>query len=394
MVLNRSKIEKMVTVLFCLFIILSSYGFIGSTSIGEVLMFAMSLVALIFTRKFSRVSGLLWLWLYIVLQTIVLLFLSKPYATLMPTLNKLIRLSMMFFIVMVIADIIDSRLLYKIYWIISSAAIVCVIIQAVQIWILNVPMTIMIPFYEYTLKDQTMLLSSNRPSAFFLEPQHLCSFLLPLLLIEIKKQEYFKAGILSFTILLSTSTLGLICTGIVWIMFLVFDSNRKLKSKIVMSLLIVSFIVAYIYTDLFTGSISKIQSGTFDNNIRIFRALEVFAEMPFTDKITGIGMKNINNYLAYSGVCNKWLMSNLSPAHNFISSFVGNFIEFGIIGGIGYLLMTIKMFIQSSMAGKVFVVLILVSALSMTISYNVWMVFYWVMFYTINNEDKLEKMGW
>ena len=269
-----------------------------------------------------------------------------------------------------------------------------VVIQAVEVWILKSPMTIMIPFYEHTMKDQSILLASRRPSAFFLEPQHLCSFLLPLLLIEMKKQNYIRAGVLTFTILLSTSTQGVVCAAVLWGILLMFDKQRKLKSKIVKLVLIISFVFAFIYTDLFIGAVDKIQSGTFDNNIRIFRAFDVFRAMPVEDKIVGIGMKNVNNYLAYSHVCNRWLMSELSPAHNFISSLIGNFIEFGLIGGIAYVVMLIKMFRKANITGRIFVVLIILSALSATITYNAWMMFYWVLFYVISDEQKFEMLRW
>lgn len=174
--------------------------------------------------------------------------------------------------------------------------------------------------------------------------------------------------------------------------FIAVDQKRKLRSRVAMLIVIIAFVVAFIYTDLFIGAIDKIQSGTFENNIRIFRAFDVFRAMPLRDKTIGIGMKDVNNYLAYSGVCNRWLMSELSPAHNYISSLMGNFVEFGIIGGALYIIMAIRMFAVSNTAGKGLVVLILVSALSMTITYNVWFVFYWVVFYLIYKDERLNKM--
>lgn len=394
MVLNKDKVGKIVTIYFCFYIILSSYSFIGSFSIGDVIMLFLAIVTLIFTKKFSNVKGLLFFWIYIAVQTLVLLVLSRPYAVLLPTMNKFIMLSIMYFILFVIADILNPNILYKVYWLVSALAIICVVIQAFEVWILKSPMTIMIPFYEYVTKDQSILLASNRPSAFFLEPQHLCSFFLPLLLIEIKKQKYIRAGVLTFTIFLSTSTQGVVCSAILWSIFLMFDKQRELRSKIVMLVLIIGFVSAFIYTNLFTGAIDKIQSETFVNNIRIFRAFDVFSAMPVEDKLIGIGMKNVNSYLAYSRVCDRWLMSELSPAHNFLSSLIGNFIEFGLIGGIAYIVMLIVMFRNTNIVGRIFVVLIIFSALSATITYNVWMVFYWAIFYVVSDEHKFKMMRW
>lgn len=394
MVLNKDKVGKVVTIFFCLHIILSSYSFIRSLSIGDVIMLFLASFTFLLTRKFSNIKGLLFFWIYIALQTFLLLVLSKPYATLLPTMNKFIMLSIMYFILFVIADVINPRILYRVYWIVSALAIVCVVIQAVEVWILKSPMTIMIPFYEHAEKDQSILLASQRPSAFFLEPQHLCSFLLPLLLIEIKKQNYIKAGVLTLTILLSTSTQGVVCAAALWGIFLMFDKQRRLSSKMVMLILMIGFVSAFIYTDLFTGAVDKIQSGTFNNNMRIFRAFDVFTAMPLEDKITGIGMKNVNNYLKYSRVCDKWLRNESFPARNFISSLMGNFIEFGLIGGIAYIIMLIRMFRNSNVAGRIFIGLIIISALSMTITYNVWMVFYWAIFYVISDDQKLGMMGW
>lgn len=393
MLVNKYSIGKLLSVFICLHIVLSSYALVGSITIGDGILVLLSAVAVLFTRKFCDIKGLLPFWIYITVQTIVLLLLSKPYATPLPTFNKYIRLCMMYFIVIVIVDIIDYQLFYKTYWAVSALAIVCVLIQAVQIWVFKTNMTVMIPFYEHAVKDQALLLSSQRPCAFFLEPQHLCSFLLPLLLIELKNQKYLIAGILTVAILLTTSTQGTICAGVVWMFFIATDRERRMRSRIAMLVVIIALIVAVMYSDLFIGAIEKIQGGTFENNIRINRAFDVFKAMPVSDKIVGIGMKDVNNYLAYSGVCNRWLMSELSPAHNFISSFMGNFVEFGIIGGLLYIIMAIRMFAVSNTAGKCLVVLILVSAFSMTITYNVWFVFYWVVFYLIYKDERLDKIG-
>lgn len=394
MVLNRSNVEKIVTVLFALSIILSAYPLIRSITLGEVLLLAPAALLLFFTRKFCKVKGLLWFWIYIVFQSMVLLTLSVPYAELAPTINELLLLTIRYFIVLAIAARIDSRLFYKIYWIICVLAIGCVVIQALQIWILNVPMTNMIPFVDLSSKAETLSFIENRPSAFFLEPQHLCSFFLPILVIEINKQDYLKAGILTFTILLTTSTQGLICAAAVWIMFFLTDDVRKLKSKLIMVLIILVFVILFLYSNLFAGSLEKLQNTSLDTNIRIVRAFEVFKAMPLFDKITGIGMTNVNSYLKYSRVCPEWTLSDLSVNQNYISSFFGNFVEFGLIGGISYLLMIASMFKSANKTGKIFVILILLSALSMTITYNSWMIFYWVIFYTISDDKKLAQMRW
>lgn len=394
MVINKYSIGKLITFFLCAYVALSSYNLIGSVTLGDTILILLSIVAFFFTRRFCKVKGLLPLWIYIAIQTLVLVLMDVPYATPLPTFNKFIRLCMMYFIVMIATDIIDRRLFYRVYWMVSAIAIGCVVIQAIQIWVLHSNMTIMVPFYEYAAKDQTILLNSQRPCAFFLEPQHLCSFLLPLLVIEVKKQRYLTAGILTFTILLSSSTQGLVCAGVVWMFFIAADGNIRLRSRIAMITVVIAFVITFVYSNLFVGAIDKIQSGTFENNIRIFRAFDVFMEMPLKDKIIGIGMKDINNYLAYSGVCSRWLMSEMSPAHNFISSFMGNFVEFGILGGLLYIVMLIRMFIGSNSTGKGLVVLIVVSALSMTVTYNAWFVFYWIVFYQINSDEKLKEMVW
>lgn len=395
MILNRSKAENIVTVFFILMINLSAYPIMGSSIVlGEILLLGSSAFLLIFNRKFCDVKGLGWFWLYILIQSLVLALLSVPYAEFRLTIIKFILLSMRFFIVLVIASRINPKLLYKIYWIICLIAIGFVFIQAIQIWILNVPMTIMIPFADLSSKAETLSYIENRPCAFFLEPQHLCSFFMPLVVIELNKENYVKAGILTFTILLTTSTQGLICAAAVWIMFLLTDDARKLRSKLIILLLILVFVILFLYSNLFVGSLEKLQNTSLDTNIRTVRSFEVFKAMPFFDKITGIGMSNVNNYLKYSHVCSEWILSEKAPARNFISSFFGNFVEFGVVGGICYLLMTASMFKSANKTGRIFVILILLSALSQTITYNSWMIFYWVIFYTISDDKKLIQMRW
>lgn len=394
MKVKNNWLSAAISFVFALYIILSSHNIYGSYSVGDILMLGLIILHIITRRKFNFEKNIFIFWFYITLQTLILIALNRPYAATIPTVNKYIKLSIMFVIAQALIEYVDIKKFYKVYFVVVVISMIGIAFQSIEVYILNRPMTILIPFSQYAAKDQVLLQSTKRPSAFFLEPQHFASFVLPMLILELRNGKYFFSGLITASVFLSSSTQGIVCCAIIWFLYFIVFGKKQIKSKIIMTFFIAVIIWLTLYTDMFYTAINKIQSGTFTNNIRIYRAFEVYMKMPFSDKLTGIGMKNINNYLIFSGVCNKWIMSEYSAAHNFISTIGGNFVEFGLIGGIGYLLMLFNMFIRAEKTGRVLVIIIFISAFSQTIAYNVWFVFYWVMFYMFISEDKVEMMKW
>lgn len=381
--------KQMLPLFFCIYIVLAAYPITDSMTLGDVIMFILT-SSVIFINKKLTICKELWFFLgYIVIQTFVLLFLSKPFIFFRASLVKLIHVIILYIIASCVSKYCDRQRFFKIYTYFSCICMVAIVFQFLQIWLFQVPKSILVPFSAYVAKDYELLTTSIRPTAFFLEPQHFASFIIPLLIIELRKRALMFSGLITFCIILSTSTQGIALVGVVWTLYFISYGKLSFMKKLVGFMIILSLITISVQTDLFIGAINKIESGTFDNNIRIFRAYQVFNDMPLSDKVSGIGIKNVNDYIGSTGVAKQWYLGFNSPARNFISSFFGNFVEFGVLGGILFLSMLFNMFRKSKFTGRCIVISLLVSSFVSTISYNVWFVFYFCIYRFVLDEKFL-----
>jgi hypothetical protein len=275
----------------------------------------------------------------------------------------------------------------KIYFFVVMISVSAIYIQAIQLYIFNLEINPLILFENLSIKNAAYI-GHNRPSSFFLEPQHFASFVLPMLIITLTNKRIISSILIIIAILLSTSSQGIILMIIVIVM--VISVNRDLKYSI--SLFIVSsilFIFLFLLDIEFINfAVSKILNVDITDNIRISRAFNVFLDMPISDKLFGTGMHNVNQYISITGISQRSFLPFNRPDVNFLSSLFGNFVHFGFLGGVLFLYLLVKMFINTSHNGKVFVVLLLLTALSQTITFNLWMLFYWLIYFIFTNVNK------
>lgn len=152
----------------------------------------------------------------------------------------------------------------------------------------------------------------NRPAAFYTEPAHYSMIMFWIVfsilfnvdnLTISKKKRIIFSLIISFSVLMSTSSSGTVYICLCWIWFALFKCNFKIISKLVF--LIVLFIALYLifcFSELFQSSIdhlltldfSSINSGGF----RIARGFDFFCSLAQFDKIFGYGLGNTQNYIS------------------------------------------------------------------------------------------------
>jgi len=324
-------------------------------------------------------------------MTLILIIREESYAEALPTINKYIKAFLAFLFVISLSKKIDKKKFFNIYCFFVWACLAAILFQSIEVYVLNKNMTILVPFSEYTTKDQTLLNSSMRPCAFFMEPQHFASFVMPYLLITLRRNKYIEAIVITVSILLSTSTQGLLCAALLWMIYIITYREIKVQVRLLLVFLAIVMIVVFIYSSYFAVAYNKLMNTNWKHNIRLTRAFDVFREMPLFDQMFGIGTRNINNYIRTTGVGKSWLMSDLSPAHNYVSTLGGNFVEYGFWGGMAYIFMLIFMFKKAGITGKWFVIIIFLSSLSQQIVLDVWFSFYWIIYYMINDEEKVRQ---
>ncbi len=142
-----------------------------------------------------------------------------------------------------------------------------------------------------------------RPSGLFLEPSYYALFALPALIDMVmgKKKDYISFSIVCIAFLASRAMSGIIAIAII-ILFLCFNSTKDENTKrFIFIVLFFGTIGIGLMTDSFSGVIERFRSGgSFDE--RITRGIVIYRQLPFINKVFGVGLNNLGNYISFYGL--------------------------------------------------------------------------------------------
>jgi hypothetical protein len=123
-------------------------------------------------------------------------------------------------------------------------------------------------------------------------------------------------------------------------------------------------------------------------NERSASAITIFMQMPFLDKLTGVGASSVAAYLTGSSIN----MSGVEvTAQGFVSSAFGNFIMYGILGGLIFFVICVSMIIKADKWARLFALLIVALSFIQTISFNACGIEWFVLYQVMKRVEKSEK---
>lgn len=253
------------------------------------------------------------------------------------------------FLLSIIGDV-DEEKLYRIWKIIGIAAMMGMFIQAFQVYILHEPVS-MIKLLPFLQSDSENYISEYmRPHSFFLEPAAYGTWILPLLCMSLFRNKIVFGVLVSVSILLSTSSIGIALTGIVWLFFIIVKKKNEetVSSRLIILTILMIGISVFVNMDIFADSLYKITNISINNTsnyVRLAFGFQLFLSLPFTYKIFGIPYANIETYLR-SGKVNLWLF-NLDIETKYLGfvNAIGNcMVTYGIFGLFFYLRLFWRLF--------------------------------------------------
>lgn len=204
--------------------------------------------------------------------------------------------------VSIIAEHIDKDALYKCWKFLGILTGIIVFYQFIQITFFHhsVHAINVLPLTNTDIETtENWISESNRPIAFFTEPAAVVSFLTPLLAMAQQKRDLLTSISVSFFILLTASTSGLIVLLIMWS-----ASLSQIKFSFWTYISVISFAVFILYlfmeTNLFSSSVEKIlyeTSGESSNMyVRVIMGWNIFFNLDIRSMIMGIPDIDLTNY--------------------------------------------------------------------------------------------------
>ncbi len=351
---------------FPFYLILSYYSLPGAGSIGQVVLLAYLFVKLL-TQKMENYKIPKYYFLFIIvcipLQCINFSVYGGFYSS-----RALNLISLFMYLVMLSTFSIDIEKLFHTYKLVSAISSAAIVVQFFQIFILGqkaYPIYLLPGGYP-----DRWFLQGVRPTGFFPEPQIYATAMLPLLILLLKHTEYLNALLLTLAIMASTSTLGILCAGAIWLYFLLYSASIKQKIAIlsVGGLLLLLFL----QTSWFEYALEKLTGTDYQNNARLTRGWLVYQNLPLVQKIFGIGMNNINYFIESGRMTFHDRISAVMTNKGYITSAYQILVYWGALGTVLYLLMIFAYYRNSEL--KIMVLLLCALTFGQTIIFSgIWL---------------------
>ena len=322
------------------FPILAQYGY-GFSSIGIILMFAVTLGYLFVGRRLFINKWLLLFGFYMLLHQLLLMFFLDYVPSYM--INSLIMSVTTLLMIFVLCSNLNEDGLYKVWKAVGLIVMMGLFYHAFFVYILgmNISVIRILPFpVEGTHLWQRGML---RPMSFFTEPAAYAAYMLPLLFLAFKKKELLFAIAITLSIFLSTSSTGILLSLFLW-SYLIFSNKFKRKYKIMIIIILCSFIAAFFYLSVFDFALQKLLNTKFEDSLRLSVGYQIYAALPSFEKIVGIVAPNLKDYLLGDKLWFPWMQLYPERLIGYTNTASRVFIQYGFIGGFLYLLLFYKMF--------------------------------------------------
>lgn len=99
---------------------------------------------------------------------------------------------------------------------------------------------------------------SGRPTSFFSEPAAYVGSMLPLLFLSLRKRSFIWAASAAFLIVISTSTVGVVLTAVMWVVFILLE-KKSAKTTLLYIAFAAVFTVLFLNLAIFSDSLQKLQ---------------------------------------------------------------------------------------------------------------------------------------
>ena len=253
-------------------------------------------------------------------------------------LNRMIDYLIIFLLIFIICgEEFNEKQLYKtwkIAGVIYSAALFVQIFSNYLLGHVMSPISI-IPGYELRTVEQ---LVNARPSSFFAEPAAYVTAMFPLLFMTLKKCEYKWAIFTTVAICISTSTVGVVLSIVLWGIFLL--GKRISKNKKVMGLIIAFIlIVIFLNNDVFLEArlkLFEVLKGGSTVSSRITCGLETIKTLDWHEWIFGTNYNEVENYIADNAyrfsIGSTAMLYFTSTGKVFLNTFSEVIFRYGILG--------------------------------------------------------------
>ena len=373
---NSKTIKKrdIVAYYLPLYYLLSQYT-IGPVSLGTIGLGIVALTSIRIDKSLTsfrkHYRAYIYFLLYVLIRDILKAFFG--FESMQTQFNKIIEYFVVFILVLIICNNpIDESKVFRAWKIVGSIFIAGIIYHSILVFLLarSVSPISIIPGYD--LLDGEV--GVYRPVSFFSEPAAFVTAIMPLLFLALKNNDFKWAVIVTISIFLSTSTVGIVLSIVLWASSFMIKRKEKKKRFLILcfSLLL---IVGFLTLDIFSESLSKFEivvarGGTFGS--RVLTGFEVISTQTPLSLVFGTNYNTAMQYVTdhlnlfiSKATYNYWLVGYV-----FMNSFTNLIFCYGVVGLLLFLNPLIAFLKNEKYTAKPYIMTVLVALFGQSILLN------------------------
>ena len=339
---NKGHKFGLIETIIPLICICSPYN-IGGISLSVILMLIGILYMLVRERRLLAYRPLLALFAFMLLHDFMKIAFVPMNAGLW--LERIVYVIFLF----TITSRVNYDKLYKSWSVLGFFAVLGLVYQSVQIYVLHTPVRMIHIFPFLSSASENYELAYLRPHSFFLEPASYVVWIIPLLCMLLDRGKMILAIIVTITVLLSTSSTGIVMVAVVWGCYafaLKGDTSKPVPRMFAIAgiLLIVGL---FLNLEIFSYGINKLMNISIEsttNSVRLTLGYRLWWAAPLLYKVLGIPYANVESYLRNGGINLSRYYLTLNTSYLGYVNAIGNcMLMYGILGLFLYIRMYWKL---------------------------------------------------
>jgi len=277
--------------LLALYPILGQYVF-GWLHLDLLILLLLDFLAVNKKKGFLKCKPLMWFALFVMAHEIIVFVLTG--ANNRTHLNYFISVVIFLISIFIIVPAVDFK---KFLNSVNLVSVFCIIGLVYHFLLIQTGHTVSpIPIIPDILGETSRLHEiGERPVSFFWEPSGYITYMMIPLFMSLIERNFVWSAIIMFTVLLSTSTNGIVFSFIL-IGGYVLTQKIGTKYKLIMVIFGVAFAFFLINSSLFESGVEKINETDYEHTSRLYNGPTIVANLPTNHLIFGIPRFNVYEY--------------------------------------------------------------------------------------------------
>ena len=293
-----------------------------------------------------------------------------------------------FLLLVFFSNRLNLGVFYRNYAIVASVASIAIVVQAFQLYILNQPVSgiALLPCDTSSWYD-----GGNRPCGLFPEPSVYAYYMLPVLFLALQRKHVRTALLFSACIVISTSTLGILCCALLWFWYLLIQIKDVRKCAIYCVALVLAAGVLF-ETQIAGIAFEKIVTTDYMNSPRLTRGWFIFLNLDFWEQLFGIGFNNLQYYIDSGRVMLTDYASSVVSFENraYVTSVYQVLIGYGVIGFLLYFVPFVRQLLKER-GSRILLVLFLALSLAQTMFFSMNFLLWMIPLFNLLDKDSSDS---